>query len=51
MGTSLVSSASTLVEHSGIVGKWIMQLSLQVSVSELADTKDLLQLQNSVVIP
>ena len=51
MGTSLVSSTSTLVEHGGVVGKWIMQLSKQVSVSEFANTKDLLQRQNSVVIP
>ena len=50
MGTSLVSSTSTLVEHGGVVGKWIMQLSMQVSVSELANTKDLLQLQHSVVM-
>ena len=28
-----------------------MQLSMQVSVSELANTKDLLQRQNSVVVP
>ena len=28
-----------------------MQLSLQVSVLELANTKDLLQRQNSVVVP
>ena len=40
MGTSPVSSIITLVEHGGIVGKWVMQLSLQVSVSKLANTKD-----------
>ena len=51
MGTSPVSSTSTLAEHGGIVGKWKMQFSLQVSVSELANTKDLLQRQNSVVMP
>ena len=51
MGSSPVSSTSTLVEHGGVVGKWIMQLSMQVSVSELANTKDLLQRHNSVVIP
>ena len=51
MGTSPVSSTSTLVEHGGADGRWIMQLSMQVSVSELANTKDLLQLQNSVVLP
>ena len=50
-GTSPVPSTSTLVEDGGVVGKWIMQLSLQVSVSELANTKDLLQRQNSVVMP
>ena len=50
-GTSLVSSTSTLVEHSGAVGKKIMQLYMQVSVSESANTKDLLQRQNSVVMP
>ena len=49
--TSPFSSTSTLVEHGGVVGKWIMQLSKHVSVSELANTKDLLQRQNSVVIP
>ena len=41
MGTSPVSSTSTLVERGDVVGKWIMQLSMQVSVSELANTKDL----------
>ena len=51
MGTSPVSSTWTLVAHGGVVGKWRMQLSRQVSVSELANTKDLLQVQNSVVIP
>ena len=51
MGTSHVSRTSTLVEHDGIVGKWMVQLSLQVSVLELANTKDLLQRQNSVVMP
>ena len=30
MGTSLVSSTSTLVEHGGVVGEWITQLSMQV---------------------
>ena len=34
-----------MVEHGGVVGN-----SLQVSVSELANTKDLLQRQNSVVM-
>ena len=38
MGTSPVSSTSTLVENGGVVGKWIMQLSIQVSVLELANT-------------
>ena len=51
IGTSPVSSTSTLVEHGGAVGKWIIQLSMQVSVSELANTKGLLQLQNSVLVP
>ena len=51
MGTSPVSSTSTLVEHGGAVGKWTMQLSTKVSVSELADTKDLLQRQDPVVTP
>ena len=51
MGTSPVSSTSTLVQHGGIVGKWIMQLSLPVSVSEFPNTEDLLQRQNSVVMP
>ena len=51
MGTSLVSSTSTLVEHGGVVGKWIMQLPMQVSVSELANTKDSLQRPNSVAVP
>ena len=51
MGTSPVSSTSTLVELGGIVGKWIVQLSLQVSVPEMTNTKDLLQRQNSVVMP
>ena len=50
-GTSPVSSTSTLVEHGGVVGKWIVQFSKQVSVSELANTKDLMQGQNSVVMP
>ena len=50
-GTSPVSSTSTLVEHGGVVGKWIMQLSMQVSVSELANTKDSLQRPNSVAVP
>ena len=45
MGTSLVSSTSTLVERGGVVGKWIMQLSMLVSVSKLANTKDSLQRQ------
>ena len=51
MGTSPVSSTSTSVEHGGIGGKWMMQLSLQVSVPELTNTKDLLQRQNSVGMP
>ena len=51
MGTSPVSSTSTLEEHGGAVGKWIMQLSMQVSVSELPNTKDLLRGLNSVVMP
>ena len=38
-------------EHGGVVGNWIMQLTMQVSVSELANTKDLLQRQKSVVMP
>ena len=50
MGTSPVSSTSTSVEHGVAVGKRIMQLSMQVSVS-VANTKDLLQRQISVVIP
>ena len=33
MGTSPVSCTSTLAEHGGVVGKWIMQLSMQVSRS------------------
>ena len=45
IGTSPVSSTSTLVEHESVVGKWMIQLSQQVSVSELANTKDLLQRQ------
>ena len=49
MGTSPVPSTSTLVEHV-VVEKWIMQASMQV-LSELANTKELLQRQNSVVIP
>ena len=51
MGTSPVPSTSTLVEHGGVVGKWIMQLYMLVSVSELANTNDLLQRQHSVVMP
>ena len=43
MGTSPVSSTPTSVEHGGVVRKWKMRLSMQVSVSELANTKDLLQ--------
>ena len=43
IGTLPVSSTSTRVEHGGFVGKWIMQLSQQGSISELANTKDLLQ--------
>ena len=39
IGTSLVSSTSPMVEHGGVVGKWTMQLSKQVSVSEFANTK------------
>ena len=41
IGTSLVQSTSTVVEHVGAVGKRTMQLALQVSVSELVNTKDL----------
>ena len=51
MGTSPVSDTSILVEQGGAVGKWIMQLSLQVSVSELANTKGLSHRQISVVMP
>ena len=40
MCTSHVSSTSPLVENGAVVGKWIIQRSLQVSVSELANTKD-----------
>ena len=47
--TSPVSSTSTMVEHGGVVGKWIMQLSKKVSVTEFAKTRDLLQRQNSLV--
>ena len=39
IGTSLVSSTSPMVAHGGVVGKWTMQLSKQVSVSEFANTK------------
>ena len=46
-----VSRTSTLVEHGGVVGKWKIQLSQQVSVSELAHTTGFLQRQNSVVMP
>ena len=46
MGTSPVSSTSTLVERGGDAGKCIMQLSMQVSVSELANTKDSSQWHN-----
>ena len=48
MGTSLVLSTSTQVEHGRIVRMWIMSLSLQVSAWELANTKEWLQRQNSV---
>ena len=51
IGTLPVSRTSTLVEHGGVVGKWIIQLSQQVSVSELANTTGFLQRQNSVVMP
>ena len=51
IGTSPVSSTSTLVERGGVVGKLMMQLSRQVSVSELANTEELLQGQNSFVMP
>ena len=40
-----------MVEHGGVVGKCIMQLFKQVSVFEFANTKDVLQRQNSVVKP
>ena len=43
IGTLPVSKTSTLVEHGGVVGKWIIQLSQQVSVSELANTTGFLQ--------
>ena len=45
----LSQAHSTLVEHV-VVEKWIMQASMQV-LSELANTQELLQRQNSVVIP
>ena len=51
IGTSPVSSTSTLVEHGGVVGKLMIQLSKQVPTSELANTEDLLQGHNSAVLP
>ena len=44
--TLSVSSMSPLAEHGSVVGKCIMQLSEQVSVTQFANTKDLLQRQN-----
>ena len=46
MGTSLVASTSNLVEHGGVV----MQLTMQVSFSELANTGDFVQRQNCIVM-
>ena len=40
MGTSLISRTSSFVEQGGIVGESTFQLSMQVSVSDLANTKD-----------
>ena len=41
ISTLLVSSKSTLVEHGGFVGNRMIQLSQQVSISELANTQGL----------